>query len=92
MLAIQANQDVRSYIRFIAKVGSAVDALLVGETGESAVLSYGAEVKVIKPFEAGDAQSAMRKIVAGRKRARAIDAGMRAVAMLKERPGIARAC
>src|SRR6476661_2888844 len=39
-VAIQVNQNVRSHVRVMAKVGSAVDALLVGETGESAVLTY----------------------------------------------------
>jgi VWFA-related protein len=84
-LAVQANQDVRSYVHFIARVGSAVDALLVGETGESAVLSYGADVRVVKPFDGGDVQTALRKISAAGKHAHAIDAGMRAIAMLKER-------
>ena len=85
-LAIQANQDVRSYLRFIAKVGSAVEALLVGETGEAAVVTYGADVKVAKPFESGDVQSTLQHIAATGKHAHAIDAGMRAIALLKERP------
>src|ERR1700722_9068646 len=46
-LAIQVNQDVRSYVPFIAKVGSAFDALLVGESGEAAVITYGSEVTVV---------------------------------------------
>jgi VWFA-related protein len=85
-LAIQVNQDVRSYLRFIAKVGSAVDALLVGETGEAAVLTYAADVKVLKPFDRADVQSVMPRIAAAGKHARAMDAGMRAIAMLQERP------
>ena len=36
VLAVEANQDVRAYTRFIARVGSAADALLVGERGEGA--------------------------------------------------------
>lgn len=86
-LAVEANQDVRAYTRFISRVGSAVDALLVGERGEGAVLQYGEEVKVLKPFgEAGDIQAALRKLAGAGRKARAVDAGMRAVAMLKERP------
>src|SRR5918912_1002129 len=53
-LAIQANQDVRAYLRFISKVGSAVDALLVGATGESAIVTYNGDVKVLKPFDGRD--------------------------------------
>jgi VWFA-related protein len=87
VVAAEANQDVRAYTRFIAKVGSAVDALLVGERGEGALLQYGEEVTVLKPFdEAGDMQSALRKLAGAGRKARAVDAGMRAIALLKERP------
>jgi VWFA-related protein len=85
VLAVQANQDVRHYLRFIAKVGSAVEALLVGANGEAAVITYGADVRVIKPFESGDVQLSLRPLAGSGRQARAIDAGMRAVAMLKER-------
>lgn len=87
VLAVEANQDVRAYTKFIARVGSAVDALLVGERGEGAVLQYGEEVKVLKPFDDdGDAQTALRKLAGAGRKARAVDAGMKAIAMLKERP------
>jgi VWFA-related protein len=84
-IVIQANQDVRSYLRFISRVGSAVEALLVGETGEAAVLSYGSEIKVLKPFGSGDVQSAMQRLSPNGRRARAVDAGLRAIALLKDR-------
>jgi VWFA-related protein len=85
VLAVQANQDVRHYLRFIAKVGSAVEALLVGANGEAAVLTYGADIKLIKPFDSGDVQLALRTLAGSGRQAHAIDAGMRAIAMLKER-------
>jgi len=87
VLAVEANQDVRAYTRFIAKVGSAVDALLVGERGEGAILQYGEEVKVLKAFgEGADIETTLRKLSGTGRKARAVDAGMRAIAMLKERP------
>jgi VWFA-related protein len=87
VLAVEANQDVRAYTKFISRVGSAVDALLVGERGEGAVIQYGEEVKVLKPFdEGGDVQTTLRKLAGAGRKARAVDAGMRAIAMLKERP------
>lgn len=86
VVAVQANQDVRSYTRFITRVGSAVDALLVGERGEAAVLQYGEEIKVLKPFGTGDVQGALRNLSGSGRHARTIDAGMRAIALLKERP------
>lgn len=85
-LAIQANRDVRSYLPFIAKTGSAVDSLLVGESGESAVIAYNREVAVLKPFGEGSVPAALSKIAAVGDSARMIDAGLRAIALLQQRP------
>ena len=85
-LVIQANQDVREYVPFIAKAGSAVEALLVGESGEASVVTYGSEVTVVKPFDTGSVQFALRTISASGRPARMIDAGMRALALLARRP------
>ncbi len=87
-LAIQANQDVRAYLPFIAKAGSALDALLVGESGEAAVLTYSDEVTVAKPFDSGDVQTALRTLSVSGRRARMVDAGMRALALLAARPAL----
>jgi VWFA-related protein len=85
VLAIQVNRDVRSYVPFLAKTGSAVDALLVGETGESAVLTYADEVRVVKEFGERDVQTALRGIAAGGRSSRMLDAGARAAGMLAQR-------
>jgi len=86
VLAIQANQDVRTYVPFIERVGNAVDTLLTGESGETAVIMYGEGVAVVKPFAKGDVQSAFKNLVADGAKARMIDAGLRAVSLLRERP------
>ena len=88
VLAVEANQDVRAYTRFVAHVGSAVEALLVGERGEAAVIQYGDEVKLLKPFGSGDVSAALHRLAGAGRRARAIDAGMRAAALLKDRPAV----
>jgi VWFA-related protein len=85
VVAVQANQDMRHYLRFIARVGSTVEALLVGANGEAAVLTYGADIKVIKPFGSGDVQLALRTVTGAGRHARAIDAGMHAISLLKDR-------
>jgi VWFA-related protein len=85
-VAIQANRDVREYTRFISRVGSVVEALLVGETGEGAVLAYNSAISMLKPFDSGDFQSALRRVPASGKQARLIDAGIRAVELLADRP------
>jgi VWFA-related protein len=90
VIAIQANQEVRSSVSYIAKVGSVMDAHLVGATGRAAVIAYNAEMKVLKPFGSGDVRAAFRSVSAKGEtkgsKARMIDAGMRAIALLKERP------
>ena len=76
-IVVQANQDVRAYLPFIAGIGNALDALLVGDAGESAVVVYGDEVTVAKPFESGDLSPALRKLASTGRNARTIDAGLR---------------
>jgi VWFA-related protein len=85
-IAVQSNRDVREYRPFIARTGSVFDAHLVGETGESAVLAYNEEVKLLKPFDRGDCQTTLKALPAGGKQARMIDAAMRAIDLLRERP------
>ncbi|HKW96739.1 MAG TPA: VWA domain-containing protein [Bryobacteraceae bacterium] len=86
VLAIQTSQNVREYLPIIARVGSAVDSLLAGESGEAAVMSYNAEVAILKTFDAGDVRSALRNLSAKDPPARMIDAGIRAVTLLRARP------
>jgi VWFA-related protein len=85
-VAVQVSRDVREYTRFIAKVGSTVDALLVGERGQAAVIAYNDDIAVLKEFGAGDVRSALRRISAGGRKARMYDAGVRAIDLLKNRP------
>jgi len=85
-IAVQSNREVREYSSFIARTGSVFDALLVGETGEAAVLTYNEEVKVVKGFDGGDCQSTLRALPAVGRKARMIDAGMRAIELLRHRP------
>ena len=84
-VAVQANRDVRAYLPFIAKVGGVLDALVAGESGETAVIAYNGDVVTAKPFGAGDVRSALGKIPADGQQARMIDAGLGAVALLRER-------
>lgn len=85
VVAVEVNQDVRGYAKFIARVGSTIEALLVGATGEAAVIQYGEDIKLLKPFESGDVQLALRHISAAGRKARAVDAGLRGIAMLRQR-------
>jgi VWFA-related protein len=85
-LAVQANYDVRAYLPFIAKAGATVEALLAGETGEIAILSYADEVRTLKPFDTSDAQTALRSLALSGKGARMRDAAEAAAKLLAARP------
>ena len=91
-IAVQANQDIRAYLPFIAKAGNALDALLVGEAGESAVIVYGDEVRVAKPFDSGDLSLALRTLAPdGRTRAPSTPGCTRSIFCAHGRPR-GRAC
>jgi len=85
VIAIQSNLEVRNSLSYIRKVGSVMEAHLVGATGRAAVLAYGGDIKVLKPFGSGDVGLAFRSVVARGSKARMIDAGIAAVELLKAR-------
>jgi VWFA-related protein len=86
VIVIQTNQEGRSSVPYIAKVGSVMEAHLVGATGRAAVIAYNRDIKVLKPFGSGDVALAFRSIAAKGSGTHMIDAGMRAIELLKERP------
>jgi VWFA-related protein len=85
VLALQVNQDVRSYLPFIARAGSVIEALLVGEAGDAAVITYCNEVSIVKPFDSGDVSASLKKVSAKGQEARMTDAGALALDLLKTR-------
>jgi len=76
-LAVQANNDIRDYLPFIAKAGSTVDALLAGETGDRVLLSYADDVHPLAELHA---------LTPSGRDAHLFDAGRRATAILATRP------
>ena len=86
-LAVQINREVREYLPFIAKVGSVVDNLLLGERGQAAVLTYNEDVTLVKSFGTGEVRSALQRISADGEKSRMIDAGVRAIELLKAEQG-----
>src|SRR5262249_6264610 len=66
--------------------GGVIDALLAGESGEAAVIAYSDEISLIKPFAGGDISSAFKTLSSRGRSAHLIDAGIRAVKLLAERP------
>jgi VWFA-related protein len=85
-MVVQRNLEVREYLPFVARTGNLIDALLTGETGESALVTCNDEVQVAKPFESGDLPSAIRQLTAVGHGSRLIDAASRAIGLLRQRP------
>jgi VWFA-related protein len=86
-VAVQVDEDVRAYIPFIARAGNLIDNSLAAATGEAALIEYNDEVSVATPFDHRDLDRAIRNISPSGHQARMIDAGVRAIALLKERTG-----
>jgi hypothetical protein len=63
-----------------------MEAHLVGATGRAAVIGYNRDIKLLKPFGSGDLGLAFHAVSARGTGARMIDAGMQAIALLKDRP------
>lgn len=86
VVAVQANQDVRDYLGFIAKTGALLDNSLAAATGETALIAYNDKLTVVKKFGGGDLQAAFRALSPSGDKARMIDAGIRGIELLKQRP------
>jgi VWFA-related protein len=83
-VAIQTNEAVSDYLPFVKRTGALVENLLVCEEGRLAVLTYNNDVTVIKPFGSGDGSAAMKKIETRGTNAHMVDAGLKAVSLLKQ--------
>src|SRR5580704_670423 len=64
VIVIQTNQEGRASVPYIAKVGSVMEAHLVGATGRAAVIAYNRDFRVLKPFGSGDVGLAFRSLAA----------------------------
>jgi VWFA-related protein len=86
-VVVQVDQDVREFLPFLSKVGALLDNSLAAASGEDALITYNDEIVVAKPFGKGEMQTAMEKLKPAGHDAHMIDAGLRAVDLLKERSG-----
>jgi VWFA-related protein len=88
VIVIQANSVVERFIPQIQKLGSLVEAQLLGETGEVAVLEFDHRFQWLLPFtsEPDKLSLALKKIKAGSSTAAVNDAVVRAINELRTRP------
>jgi VWFA-related protein len=86
-VAVQTNRDVRGYLGIIAKTGALLDNSLAAPRGETALVTYGDEIRIGKQFTSGDLQAALRALSPSGDKAKMIDAGIRGSELLEQRPG-----
>ena len=88
VIAIQASDQVEGILPKINHIGSMIQPVLVGDQGEAAVMAFDHRLRVMQDFtsDSTKVEAAIKKITAGSRTARLVDACDEAVRMLKSRP------
>ena len=88
VVAVQANSDVDEVLPRIRKVAPLLHALVTGEAGEVAILSFDHRIQVLQDFTSDPdlISKGMEKIKTGSQTHRMIDAAMQGIHMLSTRP------
>lgn len=88
VVAVQASSGLEAVLPKIQRIGTMLDALILGTNGEAAVLAFDHRIKVVQDFtsDAGKIQVAMKSITPGSSTSALIDAEEAAVRMLNSRP------
>lgn len=88
VVVIQANTYMEGVLPQIHKIGSLLDALVVGETGEAAVVKFDHRIETVQDFTTDSNQiaEAIKKIKPGSSTVRLNDAMMHAINMLRSKP------
>ena len=89
VVAIQADGAVDSVLPRIQRIGSMIHALVAGEQGESAIVSFDHRIQVLQDFtsDPNKLEEGLKKLRAGSSSSRLIDAVDESVRMLRRRPG-----
>lgn len=88
VIAIQANAGIEGMLPKINKIGSLLDSLVVGETGEAAILKFDHRIEVLQDFtnDSNKITEAVQKIKPGSTSARLNDAVITSINMLRNKP------
>jgi VWFA-related protein len=92
VVAIQANAATENVIKQVQRLGSVFEDLVLGDTGEIAILAFDHRVQTLTPFtsEPGAVKEALKKLKPGSYSSDLNDAAMAGVNMLKNRPATRR--
>ena len=92
VVAIQANAQVEKILPQIQKIGSLLQAQVLGDEGEVAVLEFDHRIQTLSDFtsDPDKINAALKQIKAGSWTSRLNDAAMESIAKLKSRPASRR--
>ncbi len=92
VVAIQANGQVEKILPQIQKLGSLLQAQVLGDNGEVAILEFDHRVQTLTDFTPNpdDVTAALKKIKAGSWTSRLNDAALESINLLKTRPSTRR--
>jgi VWFA-related protein len=88
VVAVQANSAVEKILPQIQKIGSLFDPLVLGDSGEMAVLAFDHRVQTMTPFtsDPDKIQMAFKKLKPGSWTSRLDDAAMDGINLLRDQP------
>lgn len=88
VVCVQSNSKVEPVLKNIKKMGPLLEAMVIGDTGEAAVIAFDGRVRVMEDFtKSGEKiQAALNKINPGGDQNRLVDSVLKAAEMLKTRP------
>ena len=88
VLAIQANNDVEKILPTVQKLSSVFESLVIGDTGEMAVLAFDHRVQTLTDFTSDPAKidAAFKKLKPGSYSSNLNDAAISAINLLRNRP------
>jgi VWFA-related protein len=87
-ILIQASAHVEGLLPQVNKIGSLIQPLLIGDSGEASVIAYDAHIRVLQDFtsDPNKISTAIKQIHTGSESNRLVDAVMDGTRMLRSRP------
>ncbi len=92
VMVVQANLEVEKMLPAVQKVGSAIQAQILGDDGEAAVLQFDHRIQTLTDFtsDPDKLSLALKKLKVGSSTSRLNDATMEGINLLKRRPASRR--
>jgi len=88
VIAVQANAEVEKMLPAVQKVGSAIQAQILGDDGEAAVIEFDHRIQTLGDFtsDPDKLSAALKKLKPGSSSSRLNDATIEGINLLKRRP------